>query len=436
MKFSLAASALIALLFALFGWQKETRLASLRETSAKLTAEATRLGLSTDTSPSSTTSSRSRRDRPDPAASVKTLTADLVTFANEVEQIEKSGRDTSEIENFQQRVADLIDRLASLDSTRLKLVIDELRASTSLSDENRRNLVGFAIFTLSSSQPRAAIELLTATSDLLPDRNMSKNVLSSALTRWATDDPAAAIDWLKTHGSKHPDLINEQTKRSLISGIAATDPALAFTLLNEPDPPANSYSSIIDAARTPAERTATLAALRDHLATVTDEKKRAEITSESFTSLARKIAAEGFESSSSWIASSNLTPAETEALANGLNHTVKPAETGRWLDWIQQSLPAEKSTAKIQSVFATWTANDYQSAGQWLNATPEGPAKTAAARSYAETVAPYDPATAVQWAETLPAGKDRDTTLKTIHSRWPEDDPAGAAAFAAKYGIR
>lgn len=35
-----------------------------------------------------------------------------------------------------------------------------------------------------------------------------------------------------------------------------------------------------------------------------------------------------------------------------------------------------------------------------------------------------------------PAGEARDSTLKTIHRNWPDQDPAGAAAFAKTHGIK
>jgi hypothetical protein len=51
-------------------------------------------------------------------------------------------------------------------------------------------------------------------------------------------------------------------------------------------------------------------------------------------------------------------------------------------------------------------------------------------------VAEYEPQTAVQWALTLPAGEGRTDTLDSIYQNWPADDAAGAAVFAAKYGIK
>lgn len=93
--------------------------------------------------------------------------------------------------------------------------------------------------------------------------------------------------------------------------------------------------------------------------------------------------------------------------------------------------PADQIERSVSTLIGTWTRKDYQAAGQWLAATPDGPTKTIAIRSYAVTVAGTEPETAAQWAMTLPPGKDRDSTLKQIYENWPKSDPAAAAAAEA-----
>lgn len=118
---------------------------------------------------------------------------------------------------------------------------------------------------------------------------------------------------------------------------------------------------------------------------------------------------------------------------------MKSEETGQWVEWVGQTLPAGQADPNIKNMVRQWTQDDYQAAGSWLATSPEGPAKNTAVRSYAETVSDYDPETAAQWAMTLPPGKDRETTLKAIYDNWPKKDPtaeAAAAAFAKEHGIK
>jgi hypothetical protein len=95
------------------------------------------------------------------------------------------------------------------------------------------------------------------------------------------------------------------------------------------------------------------------------------------------------------------------------------ASAGECLERIEAT-PAER-TACIEHVatshfqqLSSWTTSDYQAAGKWLAAAPEGPAKISAIHAYAETVAKADPQAATQWALTLPAGNEREETLRRI----------------------
>ena len=171
----------------------------------------------------------------------------------------------------------------------------------------------------------------------------------------------------------------------------------------------------MNAAKTPDDRTATLAALREHLATLTDEKAKMKLSNTAMSNFASSVAREGFDAGIQWVAEANFTPAELENFADGLQGSVKSGDNGRWIEWIGEKLPPDKAAENIGNLVNNWTRNDYQAAGKWLGTAAEGPAKNAAVRSYAETVSEYEPETAAQWAMTLPPGKDRDETLKHIY---------------------
>ena len=89
----------------------------------------------------------------------------------------------------------------------------------------------------------------------------------------------------------------------------------------------------------------------------------------------------------------------------------------------------------MDTLIGQWTQQDYQAAGKWRAASPEGPAKNASVSAYAMIVAEYEPQTAVQWALTLPEGQERQATFESIYQNWPKNDAAAAAAFAREHGI-
>jgi hypothetical protein len=436
MKISIAASILILLLAALFGWQNHQRLATVRESHAKLVADATRVGISIDPSHSDDPVRVTKRERENKEVDAKAAAVEFIAFAREMEAMEKKGGPPDEAQ--QKRIMDIMDRMMSLDSAQLKILIAEVRAAKDLKDETRQGLIGFSIMTLASDHPQAALALFTESSDIMKGEGIGEHVVSSALAKWAKDDPLGALEWVRKNSAKFPDLITDQAKRGLISGAAAQDPKLAFKLIGELGikEAYQGISSIMSAAKTPVERTSTLTALREHLATLKDEKAKTELSSNAMSNLASSVAREGFDAGTKWVAEANFTPAELESFADGLQGSAKSDENGKWIEWIGEKLPPDKAANNIQNLVSNWTRNDYQAAGKWLGTAPEGVTKNTAIRSYAETVSKYEPETAAQWAMTLPPGKDRDQTLRNIYHNLPKDDPAAKEAFKKLHNIK
>jgi hypothetical protein len=436
MRISIAVSILILLVAALFGVPNHQRLVAIRESHAKLVATAAQLGISVDLSRPDDPVHITKHKRENEEADAKLAAAEVIAFAKELEALQKDGSALNEAQ--QKHIMELIDRMMSLDPAQLKILIAEVRAAKDLKDETRQNLIGFSIMTLSNDHPQAALALFTESSDLFEENRMGTQVVSSSLAKWAKDDPMAALEWLKKNSAKFPDLITDDAKRGLISGTAAQDPKLAFNLIGELGikDTSQAISEIVDAAKTPEERSATLVAIRAYLSTLDDEAALKEAGRSASWSLARSLATEPFKSATKWLDSSNMTPGELEAVASGLTYTRKGNENGQWIEWLGEKLPPEKANQNIKNLVSNWTRNDYQAAGKWLTTAPEGPTKNTAIRSYAETVSQYEPATAAQWALTLPPGKDRDQTLRNIYENWPQEDATAKEAFKQKHGIK
>jgi len=435
-KISIAAAILILLIAALFGWQDHQRLETIRESHAKIVATAAQLGISVDPSRPDDPVRITKRERENKEANAGLTAAEFIAFAKEMESMQKEGGSPDEA--MQKKTMEFVERMMSLDSSQLKILIAEVRAAKDLKDETRQGLIGFATMTLSSDHPQAALALLTESSDLFTGVGMSSHVISTSLAKWAKDDPIAALEWVKKNSAKFPDLITDDAKRGVISGTAVQDPKLAFKLIGELGIKETSQSiyEITRAAKTPEERTATLIGLRAHLATLPDEEAKKELSASAVGSLASNIAEAGFNAGTQWIAEAKLTPAELESFASGLQGSGKTAENGQWIEWIGENLPAKKANQNIDPLVRNWTRNDYQAAGKWLGTAADGPTRNSAIRSYAETLAEYEPASAAQWAMSLPPGKDRDQTLKNIYQKWPKNDDTAKEAFKQEHGIK
>lgn len=440
MKASLTITALILAVAGVIGWQNHVKLEDAQTVRARLAEEARSLGLEADELLKNGASPRrmksQRGTNGDKEAHAKDYAKRLADFANEMEALEKQGEQPGP--EMQKRIFAIIDEMLKLDTAQLKILVAELKAAPGLDEEMRRGIIGFAIMTLADRQPSAALTLYVESSDSLSGRGgPGDHLVSTALAKWAEDDPVAAMEWYRTNSKEHPDAVSSKAKMGIISGAARQDPRLAFKLIGELglNSDMEAGQAIVRQAKTPAEKTAVLAAFREHLKGVTDAEANAALRKSTMEGLAGKIVEEGYDASASWLGSASLSPEESQAMAKGLRSWQTKGDTGKWIDWMADKLPADDFKQKVGEMMGDWTNRDYKAAGEWINAAKDGPAREAAARTYAITVAPYEPESAAQWAETLPSGKDRDEAFKSIHEEWKKKDEAAAAEFARKNGI-
>lgn len=430
MKRSLALALGIAIVGMIPGVLKQRRVAELVEEEAGLRARAESLGMRLDSGDSGS-GPRTKRQREDAERRFQTVQSGLRSLMMELD----AGADA---EALQQRSADVMAQLLELDPTRLRAVVSELVRDSSLSEKSRRDLVSFAILSLADGDPGTAMSLFTDSSGLLKDHPAGGHLVSNALAKWAELDPTAALGWMRDHAKHHPGLVDDDTRRSLISGAAAKDPALAFRLMGELglEHPAGAVNAIImSGARDAESRTAVLNALREHLKSIEDPTVREESAASALEVLAQTAEKESFESLRGWMDAASLSGEEKAQFASGLSWFNTRADTGKWVDWMAGNLEPSELVEPVRDLVGEWTQQDYQAAGKWLTGVPEGPAKAAAVESYAAAVAEYEPRVAEQWAMTLPPGPAREATLQAIRDNWSSADPEGARAFALQHAL-
>ncbi len=439
MKISLLIAALILLSASFFGWQAHGKLAGVRESHARLVEEARALGMDTaeaGTGSSKAAQTKSRRgDELDKPAQVKAFAAKLMAFAKEMEEAQKNGNQPDE--NMQKRIFEIIDEMLTLDASQLKLLVAELRSAPGINDEMRTGILGFSIMMLANDHPAAALALFTESAELMKGQGSQQHVITAALARLVQDDPIAALEWIRKNAKDHPDLVTDHSKRGVLAGAARQDPKLAFSLIAELDLKDGSTMAIhgiAETATTTEQRKAVLAAMREHVGTL--EGKAAEsIRQATLSALGQNLSRQGHEAATEWLENAGLSPEEKTDFIQGVQPWQTKDETGKWIGWMADNVPAEQMEGRVSLLMNQWTQDDYKAAGLWLNDFKDGPAKEAAVRSYAGTVAPYEPATAAEWALTLPEGNGRGELLKKIHQEWKGKDEAAAAEFARQHGI-
>ena len=252
-------------------------------------------------------------------------------------------------------------------------------------------------------------------------------------------DPAAALAWIQENGGKYPKIVTEDSKYNFIGGAARKDPAFAFGLLDvmEFEDQENAMHRILESGHDdPGQRDLVLGALRGYLTGIEDEAEREETGAKALEIYARSVDGGDMDSLTGWMEASKFTDLEKEQFAGGLTYFATKEDTGRWIEWLAgQNLEGEAVAGPVRDLVSEWTQQDYLSAGNWLSAFPDGPAKSAAVEAYAEAVAEYEPHVAGQWAMTLPPGRAREAALNRVYQNWPETDREGAAAFAREHGL-
>lgn len=438
MKIPLLISVLILASGAILGWYGHQRLAVVRRTHAELVAEAAKFGITINALHAADAARIPRQERQTREVLAPFSAAECIAFAKEMEAFDQANGGQPDAA-MQQRILNFMDRIMSLKPDEVKSLIAEVGAATDLKDQTRQNLISFCIMSCANNHPQATLTLLSESSDLFKEGRAGELAIAASLARWAKDDPMAALEWLNHNTGQYSALITEDTKRGMILGASLLYPKLAFKLIGELDfkEPNSAIQGIVGTAKTPADRTTMLAALRAHLDTITDASARDQAAIRGVGMLVQSVTQDGFASASKWFADADLAPTELARIATVLSdHSATSGEAGQWIEWLGATLPPDDSRDPISHIVSNWTRTDYQAAANWLDSIPAGTVKNISVRAYAETVSHYDAKVAAQWAMTLPDETERDATLHAIHRNLVKKNPADAAAFATQYGIK
>jgi hypothetical protein len=392
MKISIAASILILVVGAVIGRHDRQQLAALRTTQEQLIAKAAKLGISSD--PSKLT----KHERPTRATIAKLSITEVFELAKEIQRLNTpDGQNYQAIGALQWRI---LDGLSAWDVIELKTLLAESRTNPDLNQQTRSILASSCTTVLANDHPQAALGMFTSSPELFAEYSMT--LVCTALATWARSDLTAAIEWLK----KNPQQVSDYTKSGIIFGVAEQDPQHAFRLIGQLELNYKNQAAwqIMNSAKTLDQKSATLAGLREYLPTIQNGESLDHYGKSYFSLLAKDMPREGIEAITRWIAESKLTAQELDPFLDGLANATQSAETGRWIEWMRQSLPTEQADRRIENLINNWATRDYQAA--------------------------------TQWATTQPENKDREQVLKTIHRYWPKQDPAGKETFAQKHGIK
>ena len=427
MKISIGISALILAIAAVIGWWLDTRFADARAVGEKLSIKLEGLGMNSGDNRGTDRNRPSRAERDQEA---KRLAVAYIALPRSRQRI---------VIPSVEHITDVEQKIAALDSSRLKIFIADVLASMELDATIVSERVNKLLGNLAGNDPRTALDLFTKHASVCR-KDMDNGVVSTALGAWAKEDPVAAAAWIKENAGEFPEALSAQSLQNVFYTTAQKDPRLAFTLLatlglNY----SNTHSAlhtIVTSAATDEQRNITLAALREFRDANQGDKEVRQAAEQMVGYFSWGFKQDVFKTATEWIASANLSSNELDSFCGSLTRNYRGDESAQWIEWMGATFPPGKGDRCIMAMISRWTERDYEAAGKWLDSAPEGPVKNAAISGYALTVFKHDPETAMQWIMTLPPGNDRDHTLKTIHLNWPKGDSEGAASFAKEHGIK
>jgi hypothetical protein len=377
--FSLSLCAILLVVGSSIVWHDYRATALAKARHAKLVTAAGLAGIPADEDATGASFRSSKRERTSTEVDLKLLLTDMELVLKKPRR-DLTPEELKELKNY-------LDRCGRLSPQQMEAFLTSIRALPDLSAEDRSRMVAMTLQAFSETQPAHAINLAWLARDILSPGSFN-SILTNALNIWAMDDLPGAVEWAKAN----PDKLYDGVRLRLIAQTAEQNLAQGLKLITELQlkDPGVTFSGLLAMGK-PKDRPAILASLRQHLAQIPDETSRESANKKLFSGTAEMVTRLSSEARRKWLDSIQLTTPELEIFSTKVAGTESIKDPSQWIDWIGSKLPPEKSAAPIQTMVKNWTQADYQAAGKWLAATPDGPTKNAAIRAYAETVAKADP---------------------------------------------
>lgn len=355
---------------------------------------------------------------------------ELIDFALEMKRIEDSGEQPPP--ETKQRLLAFVARLAECDEADMRIILGEAKANKALDDKNRKNLISGCCMVLSQNNPAASVKLLGEARELFGENKGA--MLTDALTRWATKDPLSAFAWAER--PENVGLVSPSARRGMIVSLAISDPQKAVALaLTQGAETRNCLSTIA--------KTAPMASWKSLLEQLGNDQTNEPNTGPStreimLRGIADKLAEGSVETATQWLTTANLSETDRRGFINALSSVrMESKQRVPWLEWIAKNETDPVIVTKYtRNVVSTWTREDFNGTGEWINQQPPGVMREAATQSFAETLAPHEPEAAAVWALNLPATEGRLKLLQRIRDSWKTKDPVASNVFATEHGLQ
>jgi len=275
----------------------------------------------------------------------------------------------------------------------------------------------------------------------------------TALTALATQDPKAALDWLKQNPGSTTAL-NTQEYNAIIAGYAANNPAEAFNLVTTMPDGATAFSpesrAKLAAVQALISGVSTSGNYSDAVAMISQLPAGTQLQTQAYSSLVAQWAQSSPADAAAWVASSNSTAGQTrnyDSMIAADWAQSDPAAAALWAAQQDASLQASNANGTggagggggrggrnslLATAVGTWVAEGgIDDAGTYLNSLPASTSKDQAVAAFVSGSSSEDPAGSMAWASTISNPNLQQRAQDQVAATWIQTDPAGFNAYLA-----
>ena len=282
---------------------------------------------------------------------------------------------------------------------------------------------------LAESNALRAIDLAEA--NLTDNPDQLDRSLRTILTKWATNDPAKAWEWLAVH--RHDDEWPRPDRRTLTKTLfrswALRDPEAALKAIEALPSGENIDESAMDTALYGITSAGNDPGVRSVFqpfieSLPMDHRSKPEVA-------AHLIGAWSFDdppAASDWLQELELSPLGRQRVESSLLFRWIENDPSAAADWYLSDGTGSHAD-RLAAIVRLWSVRDPHGAGQWLAQQPLDAQSDDAVAAFATGIVSVDPESAIGWAESLHSPNLRRQTLQSLLETWKTIDADAAARF-------
>ena len=319
-----------------------------------------------------------------------------------------------------------------------------LEARADLTEADKERLIDQLLDVLSVARPTTCLALLA--NPHAPDLVASarSGYVAAALSKLATTDPGQALTWAHKHAEIQSELVDEAAWEAVVTGAASRDMAAALRLADDLKV---SWSSdlcqgLIGMAANAKEMAVLVEAVRKREAGSSSDLSSADPFGVSLSdtnttgALMQRASRLPAEEGLRWLEESAVLP--TNGSMVGLHFPpsgMVRGEIPRWMDMMAKRVN-DKDDFGFGEGAQHWFFEYPEECLTWVASRPEGEARQRAMVNIGFALRHWEPEESSRWVDRLPEGTERQRTVESIFQSWRGKDPAAAAEFAKKHGIK